>query len=259
MVAIAIAESFVEAWPLLPHPVCCPHCAHPALRMTSASAPRVRVVVADLVRVRHWADALIKLHLDPAAWSFGFDNAKTRAGLCNFTREAHHRVPLPRRPVRRRRDPPDPAARGRPCPRRAARRARAAVEADRRRTRLRGQAHCTTAQIADELAPWVGTCPAGHVHYRYRKPTQAAVVREVLAPIRCRERHPLGEPPRCVALRRMRDFQHPEPSGLAAPSLRSPSRVRPRHSSSGRPSCDARHGRPTVRGGSRWSCRRRPP
>src|SRR6185312_8943536 len=27
--------------------------------------------------------------------------------------------------------------------------------------------------IANELAPWVGTCPAGHLHYRYRKPTRA--------------------------------------------------------------------------------------
>ena len=31
-----------------------------------------------------WAKALIDLHLDPS-WSFGFDNAKTRAGLCNYT------------------------------------------------------------------------------------------------------------------------------------------------------------------------------
>ena len=27
--------------------------------------------------------------------------------------------------------------------------------------------------IADELAPWVGTCPAGHVHYRYKRPVRA--------------------------------------------------------------------------------------
>ncbi|HEY9423159.1 MAG TPA: SprT-like domain-containing protein, partial [Microterricola sp.] len=41
--------------------------------------------MADLERVRHWANALIALHLNPAIWSFGFDNAKKRAGLCNFT------------------------------------------------------------------------------------------------------------------------------------------------------------------------------
>ena len=31
--------------------------------------------------------------------------------------------------------------------------------------------------IADELAPWIGTCPNGHVHYRYRS-----------RPARCRAR-----------------------------------------------------------------------
>jgi hypothetical protein len=41
--------------------------------------------MAEFARVRRWADALIALHLDPAVWTFGFDNAKTRAGLCNYT------------------------------------------------------------------------------------------------------------------------------------------------------------------------------
>ena len=40
--------------------------------------------MAELSRVRTWADALIRLHLTPE-WTFAFDNAKTRAGLCNFT------------------------------------------------------------------------------------------------------------------------------------------------------------------------------
>ncbi len=30
--------------------------------------------------------------------------------------------------------------------------------------------HC--GAIADELAPWVGVCPHGHTHYRYRKPAR---------------------------------------------------------------------------------------
>ena len=34
--------------------------------------------------MRTWAHALIDLHLDPS-WSFAFDNARTRAGLCNYT------------------------------------------------------------------------------------------------------------------------------------------------------------------------------
>src|SRR3954447_21566617 len=41
--------------------------------------------MAELDRVRRWAEALIALHLDPNVWSFGFDNAKKRAGLCNYT------------------------------------------------------------------------------------------------------------------------------------------------------------------------------
>ena len=40
--------------------------------------------MADLERVRVWADALIRLHLDPGEWSFDFDHARTRAGLCDF-------------------------------------------------------------------------------------------------------------------------------------------------------------------------------
>ena len=39
--------------------------------------------MAELDRVRHWAHALIALHLDPS-WTFAFDHARTRAGLCNY-------------------------------------------------------------------------------------------------------------------------------------------------------------------------------
>ena len=42
--------------------------------------------MSELSRVRIWADALIARHLD-ASWSFGFDNAKRRAGLCDYTRK----------------------------------------------------------------------------------------------------------------------------------------------------------------------------
>ena len=97
-------------------------------------------LMAELDRVRRWADALIALHLDPAVWSFGFDNAKTRAGSLQLHREAHHGLPLSGGAVRGRRDPPDPPARGRARARGLARRARAALAGDRARPRLRGQA-----------------------------------------------------------------------------------------------------------------------
>ena len=41
--------------------------------------------MADLTKVRVWADALIRLHLNDT-WSFAFDNAKTRAGLTNYSK-----------------------------------------------------------------------------------------------------------------------------------------------------------------------------
>jgi len=40
--------------------------------------------MSELERVRVWAEALLRLHLD-SSWSFGFDNATRRAGLCNYT------------------------------------------------------------------------------------------------------------------------------------------------------------------------------
>ncbi|HWV48463.1 MAG TPA: SprT-like domain-containing protein, partial [Microbacterium sp.] len=39
--------------------------------------------MAELDRVRIWADALLRMHLDDT-WSFGFDNAKRRAGQCDY-------------------------------------------------------------------------------------------------------------------------------------------------------------------------------
>jgi hypothetical protein len=74
--------------------------------------------MAELERVRRWADALIALHLDPS-WSFGFDHAKTRAGLCNYTAK-----------------------------------------------RITVSRHLAARYEDDEIHP------AGHLHYRYRRPTR---------------------------------------------------------------------------------------
>jgi predicted SprT family Zn-dependent metalloprotease len=127
--------------------------------------------VADLDRVRLWANALIALHLD-SGWSFGFDNAKTRAGLCNYTAkritvskylaarydddEIHqvllHEVAHAMAGTRAGHGPKWRAT---------------ARELGYEGKRLHDGA------IADELAPWVGSCPAGHVHYRYKRPARA--------------------------------------------------------------------------------------
>jgi predicted SprT family Zn-dependent metalloprotease len=127
--------------------------------------------MAELARVRRWANALIRLHLDPIEWSFGFDNAKTRAGLCNYTAK---RITVSRYLAARYEDDEIhqvllhevahalAGARAGHGPRwRATARKLGYVG-----SRLH---HGATA---DELAPWVGTCPAGHVYYRYRKPTR---------------------------------------------------------------------------------------
>ncbi len=127
--------------------------------------------MADLNRVRTWADALIALHLDAAEWSFGFDNAKTRAGLCNYTAkritvskylaarygddEIHqvllHEVAHAVAGTRAGHGPQWKAI------------ARALGYAGKR---------LHDGAIANELAPWVGNCPAGHLHYRYRRPSR---------------------------------------------------------------------------------------
>lgn len=126
--------------------------------------------MADLDRVRRWAHALIDLHLD-SSWSFGFDNAKTRAGLCNYTEK---RITVSRYLASRYEDDEIhqvllhevahaiAGTRAGHGPRWKA----VAADLGYEGKRLHGGA------IADELAPWVGTCPAGHVHYRYRRPTR---------------------------------------------------------------------------------------
>ncbi|WP_426625177.1 SprT-like domain-containing protein [Leifsonia sp. McL0607] len=128
--------------------------------------------MAELDRVRHWANALIALHLDPAVWSFEFDNAKTRAGLCNYTAK---RITVSRY-LAARYDDDDihqillhevahalAGSRAGHGPRWRA----IALDLGYEGKRLHGGA------IADDLAPWVGTCPRGHTHYRYRKPARA--------------------------------------------------------------------------------------
>ena len=44
--------------------------------------------MADLERVRVWAEALIRLHLDDG-WTFGFDRAAKRAGHPKVSRAIH--------------------------------------------------------------------------------------------------------------------------------------------------------------------------
>ncbi|MDF2444519.1 MAG: hypothetical protein JWR01_2722 [Subtercola sp.] len=136
--------------------------------------------MADLHRVKTWAEALIALHLDSdnttgdsphGAWSFGFDNAKTRAGQCNYSLK---RITVSRYLAARYEDDEIhqvllheiahavAGSRSGHGPRWRA----VARELGYEGKRLHQGA------IADELAPWIGTCPSGHLHYRYRKPAR---------------------------------------------------------------------------------------
>jgi predicted SprT family Zn-dependent metalloprotease len=128
--------------------------------------------MAELKRVREWANALIAMHLDPTVWSFAFDSAKTRAGLCSFSNK---RISVSRHLAARYEDDEihqvllhevahalagHRAGHG-PIWRRVAK------ELGYEGKRL----HDGSAN-AKELAPWLGTCPGGHVHHRYRRPTR---------------------------------------------------------------------------------------
>ncbi|HET6302973.1 SprT-like domain-containing protein [Microbacterium sp.] len=127
--------------------------------------------MSELHRVRHWAEALIALHLDDT-WSFAFDNAKRRAGLCDYTRK---RISVSRYLAARYDDDANhqtllheiahalagPTAGHGPTWKRIAREI--------------GYVGGTThhGETATELAPWVGVCPAGHIAHRHRRPTRA--------------------------------------------------------------------------------------
>jgi len=127
--------------------------------------------MADLARVRVWAEALIALHLDASEWTFGFDNAKRRAGLCNFTSK---RISVSRYLASRYDDDEihqillHEVAHALAGPRVGHGPEWKAIAADLGYVGKR----LHDGESADELAPWVGRCPNGHTIYRHRRPTR---------------------------------------------------------------------------------------
>ncbi len=126
--------------------------------------------MSDLQRVRVWAEALIALHLDDS-WSFAFDNAKRRAGLCDYGRR---RISVSRYLAARYDDDTNHQTLLHEVAH-----AVAGAEAGhgpvwKRTARQLGYVGGTThaGETATELAPWVGTCPAGHVAFRHRRATR---------------------------------------------------------------------------------------
>ncbi|MET0297384.1 MAG: SprT-like domain-containing protein [Microbacterium sp.] len=127
--------------------------------------------MSELQRVRGWAEALIRTHLDPS-WSFAFDNAKRRAGLCDYTRK---RISVSRYLAARYDDDENHQTLLHEVAHALAGPAAGHGVVWKRIARDLGYVGGTThhGETAVELAPWVGTCPVGHVAYRHRRPTRA--------------------------------------------------------------------------------------
>ncbi|MFJ6651297.1 SprT-like domain-containing protein [Microbacterium sp. NPDC091313] len=126
--------------------------------------------MSDLQRVRAWAEALIGLHLD-GSWSFGFDNAKRRAGLCDYTRK---RISVSRYLAARYDDDTNHQTLLHEVAHALAGPAAGHGAAWKRQARELGYVGGTThaGETATELAPWVGVCPNGHTAYRHRRATR---------------------------------------------------------------------------------------
>lgn len=121
--------------------------------------------------IRALAEAKMAEHLDMDAWAFGFDSAKRRAGLCNYTNRTItisrylvdiHTVDESMQVVLH-----------------EIAHAMAGKKAGHTKAWLsvaksigyRAEKF-TGKEIAQETASWVGLCPAGHEHFRYRQPTR---------------------------------------------------------------------------------------
>jgi len=129
--------------------------------------------MADLDRVRLWAESLIRMYLDPSEWTFGFDRARTRAGQCDYTRK---RITVSRLLAERFDDDEiHQVLLHEVAHAMAGHRAAHGPKWQRIAEEIGyvgGRVH--HGQTATELAPWVGHCPAGHVHYRHRAPSRPA-------------------------------------------------------------------------------------
>ncbi|WP_345801495.1 SprT-like domain-containing protein [Microbacterium sp. AZCO] len=127
--------------------------------------------MSELHRVRLWAEALIASHLDDS-WTFAFDNAKRRAGQCDYTRK---RITVSRYLAARYDDDTNHQTLLHEV-------AHALAGADaahgprwKAMARDLGYVGGVThhGETATDLAPWVGVCPAGHTAYRHRRPSRA--------------------------------------------------------------------------------------
>lgn len=127
--------------------------------------------MTTLEAVRTRAEELISAHLGTGTWAFGFDHAKTRAGQCDFARR---RITVSRHLAARfSADDVDQVLLHEIAHALAGSRA-GHGPTWRRTAKALGYtgSRLYDGPVASELAPWVGSCPAGHEHVRYRTPTR---------------------------------------------------------------------------------------
>lgn len=129
-------------------------------------------VVAEVDEVSALAHELIGTHLGRAGWTFGFDNARRRAGACDYAKRritvSRHLAPgfstdEARQVLLHEIAHAIAGHRAAHGPRWKAIAGRLGYTGDRL---WRGAEHTDTA-------PWIGTCPAGHEHFRFRRPSGA--------------------------------------------------------------------------------------
>lgn len=127
--------------------------------------------MTELQTVRGQAESLIAQHLD-STWTFGFDNAKRRAGQCDYTKK---RITMSRYLAARYDDDTNRQTILHEIAHALAGHAAGHGPAWRRTARGLGYIGGRTLdkESATDLAPWVGRCPAGHVAYRHRRPSRA--------------------------------------------------------------------------------------
>jgi len=131
----------------------------------------VRYAATKLSVAQAMALATMARHIDLSVWGFKFDNGKRRAGQCNYTERVisiskhlveHHSLDEVQQVVLHEIAHAmvgSEAGHGPIFKKQAA------------ALGYRGN-NFSGREIAASEAPWVGHCQAGHVHYRYRKPTR---------------------------------------------------------------------------------------
>ena len=121
--------------------------------------------------IRALAEGKMAEHIDMNVWQFGFDSAKRRAGLCNYSSKTItisryladiHSIDETMQVVLH-----------------EIAHAMSGKKAGHTKTWLNAAKSIgyraekfTGKEIAEETASWIGTCRGGHTHYRYRQPSR---------------------------------------------------------------------------------------